>query len=230
MKIECWRCRFASWKNASWRRASSRMIWKKNRKFSTGPEKPPAWRPWTSERWRSRCDALEESLISNANQQHVRCLRSSLYFNNHLLDSNSLCRTGLLSACKIANVLFSLFVKNSPWTQRSRRRRRERWVRRKKWMINRGKVKKKKRMENRGACWNPQYRGGNCDWLDSGKTSASFPLKPQPASSCPIHTSPTPVYPYLTLYTLNPPNQTPEPHLTHSLIQTLYSSPSPSRT
>ena len=34
----------------------------------------------TSEQWRSRCDALEQSLASTTNQLQVRCLRPSLYF------------------------------------------------------------------------------------------------------------------------------------------------------
>lgn len=226
MKIKCWRCRLASWKNASWRRASSRRIWKKNRKFSRGPERLPAWRPWTSERWRSRCDALEESLISNGNQLQVPCLRSSLYFNYHLLNSNSLCRTGLVSACKVTNVQFSLFVKNSPWIQRSRRRR-GRWVRRKKWMINRGKVKGKERGRKTGVHaeihsteeepvtgWTQERHQHPFPWNPNRPPTAYLPhpLLSSPSLPC----------------TLNPPNQTPEPHLTHSVIQTLYPSPSPS--
>ena len=124
----------------------------------------------TSEQWRSRCDALEESLASTTSQLQVRCLTSSLYLTAvtwWILTAGS-------ELSYVTDILFSLFSSGAHLQHKSPGGGDEN---------NWGERKKDKKRRNlrrvRGRKTGVKNHNFNTEepdqWVDSGETSAHPP-------------------------------------------------------
>ena len=141
----------------------------------------------SEEQWRSRCDALEESLASTTRQLQVRCLTSSLYL--------TAVTWWILTACVGPSQNFLSFSSGAHLNNRSPGGGDEdKWGKGKD--KKEGRCKKKERKENWGenSVYNDQRRGQR-SWLN---------LPPSPYLPHPLLSSPP------IPCTHNPPKVTPE--------------------